>query len=554
MNDMKKIFYLLMCSLFIVSTNAQTRYLDYVFEESEIAVDTSIYYGANFTLLALEQVGHSLKQPLVMDLYHPQEEKETPRPLIIYLHTGNFLPVGLNGGVNGTHRDPSTVEACKRLARLGYVVASADYRIGWNPLAESQTERNYTLINAAYRGMQDARTAIRYFKKTVAEAGNPYNVDTSRIVLWGQGTGGYITYAAATLDEYNEILTTTNPSGKFVIDNNGTPIPMVIEQLNGDINGTSVGISQGSSAIPDGDTLCVANHVGYSSDFQMAVNMGGALGDLGWVDENTVPILSTQVPSDMFAPYESFVLSVNTADRGILKVVEVQGAHLVHEKLSELGITDGWKDIDDDITTAAKNNSAAAQAFGSDDVGHDFYPGLLPFNRPIFTNAFGQSVSDSAPWDLWNKDYWSTVTHPVAAQTGVPDDFSYNDYALLSNPDMSIDKCHAYLDSIIGFFAPRAVITLGINTDVAVQNVEPTKASFAVSPNPARSAVTIETVGEEYRMKSIQIFDLSGREVKSIRNIDTNRKEVNNLDLPSGMYIVKARLDKGIVSQKLIVQ
>ncbi len=554
MNDMKKIFYFLLCSTFVLSINAQSRYLDYVFDEDQILVDTSIMYGSNYTILALPQIGHSLWQPLVMDLYHPDEDKDTPRPLIIYLHTGNFLPVARNGSVNGTLRDPSTVEACKRLARLGYVVASADYRQGWNPIAESQETRNYTLINAAYRGVQDARTAIRYFRKTVAEDENPYNIDTSRIVLWGQGTGGYISYAAATLDDYNEITATEEPPGKFFIDTgNGTGIPMVIEQINGDIYGTSLGISVGNPQIPDGDTLCLPNHVGYSSDFNLAVNMGGALGDIGWVDENTVPIISTQVPTDLYAPYNTFTLQVGTS-KGPLSVVEVQGALKVHSKLASLGISDQWANIDDDITAAAKISSGLATPVGLETVGHDFYPGLIPFNKPIVTSAIGNKVSDSAPWDYWDKDYWSAVEYNPAGDLGLPDGFSFNDWASLANPDMSIDKCHAYLDSVIGFFAPRAVITLGINTDVAVQNVEPTKASFAVSPNPARSAVTIETVGEEYRMKSIQIFDLSGREVKSIRNIDTNRKEVNNLDLPSGMYIVKARMDKGIVSQKLIVQ
>ena len=43
---------------------------------------------------------------------------------------------------------------------MGYVVASIDYRTGWNPLAATQSERTYQLINAAYRGVQDARTAL----------------------------------------------------------------------------------------------------------------------------------------------------------------------------------------------------------------------------------------------------------------------------------------------------------------------------------------------------------------------------------------------------------
>ena len=54
---------------------------------------------------------------------------------------------------------------------MGYVVASIDYRLGWNPLAATQSERTNQLINAAYRGVQDARTAVRYFRMNAAEQG-----------------------------------------------------------------------------------------------------------------------------------------------------------------------------------------------------------------------------------------------------------------------------------------------------------------------------------------------------------------------------------------------
>src|SRR5690625_6672470 len=96
----------------------------------------------------------------------------------------------------------------RRLAKMGYVAANMDYRLGWKPLADSQDERTNTLINAAYRGIQDLRTAIRYFRKSVEEEGNPYRVDTSRIVAWGGGTGGYVSLLADLFYDYNEITIT----------------------------------------------------------------------------------------------------------------------------------------------------------------------------------------------------------------------------------------------------------------------------------------------------------------------------------------------------------
>ncbi|GIV31176.1 MAG: hypothetical protein KatS3mg029_0527 [Saprospiraceae bacterium] len=147
-----------------------------------------------------------LVHPLVMDVYEPVGDTETDRPLVIYFHTGSFLPFPQNGITGGKKDDSTAVEICKRLARMGYVAASADYRLGWNPLDPQELNRRWFLINAAYRGVQDARTCIRYFKKTAAEAGNPWGIDPNKIVLWGQGTGGYITLNSMCLDDYQKTL------------------------------------------------------------------------------------------------------------------------------------------------------------------------------------------------------------------------------------------------------------------------------------------------------------------------------------------------------------
>ena len=41
------------------------------------------------------------------------------------------------------------------------------------PLAATQDERTLQLIQAAYRGVQDSRTAVRFFRKSVAEDEQP---------------------------------------------------------------------------------------------------------------------------------------------------------------------------------------------------------------------------------------------------------------------------------------------------------------------------------------------------------------------------------------------
>ena len=41
--------------------------------------------------------------------------------------------------------------------------------------------------------------------------------------------------------------------------------------------------------------------VDYSSDFDFQMNMGGAMGDLNWLDEGDMPMVSFHAPHDQFA-------------------------------------------------------------------------------------------------------------------------------------------------------------------------------------------------------------------------------------------------------------
>ncbi|MEO0340319.1 MAG: alpha/beta hydrolase, partial [Bacteroidota bacterium] len=189
MKQFNKLFLLLLVSAFALSANAQTRYLDDVFTGVNVTVD--VPYASNISILT----GAPDTIPLVMDIYTPDGDDATDRPVVVYFHTGSFLPQYFNGQITGNKQDSTCAEICRRLARKGYVAISATYRAGWVPTAvgaEGQNTRTGTLLNAAYRGIQDARSLIRFLRMTAAEMENPYGINTENITLWGQGTGGYL--------------------------------------------------------------------------------------------------------------------------------------------------------------------------------------------------------------------------------------------------------------------------------------------------------------------------------------------------------------------------
>jgi hypothetical protein len=500
---MKRINLLLLLTLFAASIGAQSRYFDKVF--SDVTVTPNQTYGVNATVLLLAQAGQAIPQPLVLDFYEPTGDTETSRPLIIMLHTGNFLPPQVNGGCSGTRKDADDVAMATRLAQMGYVVAVADYRLGWNPVAGTQTERIYTLINAAYRGVQDVNTCVRYFRKDVATAGNSFGIDPNKITVWGIGTGGYIAAAAATLDT---ITDTYVP--KFLTPQG----PMVLEFLSGNVEGTTFGVNPGVPGLPfpANDTLCYPNHVGYSSDFKLAVNLGGALGDLSWIDANDVPIISFHNPTDPFAPCGTAIVLVPPPIN--LPVVEVTGSCGFQPILNNIGLQNAMinANLTDPLSVKAKTLNGNIEGF---------YPFL---------------GTDSSPWSFAS---------------------SSNPYGLATDPNCELYSAsqQSYIDTIIAYFAPRACAVLGLGncTTVGTKDLSSAQVGMSAIPNPTDADFMLKT-DEQFTMQNIDLFDIAGRLCASFQSVNASQFTVPRNNMAPGVYFARVRFNEGIVTQKIILQ
>lgn len=527
-NFMKKFNILFALVAFLMasssSVNAQVPFLD---ETYDVKVTESVIYGFNATILPViaQQSAEALPRPLVMDVYEPVgDNADASRPVMLVYHTGNFLPFPTNNGTGGTIKDLSVVEVCTRLAKRGYIAAAVDYRLGWNPIAPTQDERKFFLINAAYRGVQDARTAVRWFRKNARDEGNTYNIDDSKIGQWGIGTGGYIAAGVATIDAYAELAIP-----KFFTTIGGQTVPMVLEGVNGNINGTSVGIvPEGYPVLPAGDTLNYPNNVVYadgteiSSEIAFTVNNGGALGEIDWIDGNEAPWVSFHVPEDPFAPYTTGVLTVpgtgdpdDTADD--FAVVEVSGSYDIQAKLNDLGVNDAFEGA---INETIVDFEEVANS------RNDGLNGLFPFTA---------DVSTSAPWDLYSPD------NPNAPAMD-DEDFIAMEDALLA------------WDTIFAYASPRACIALGLGCEMATDIEEVQDASvfgLAFSPNPAVNAILVEA-NSDASIQDIELFDLSGKLVQRIAGINNNQAYIKRNNLPAGIYVTKVRFEEGIVTQKVV--
>lgn len=523
-------FFTKLCSLLIMiiiynqGYSQEGRYTKEVFTKVKVSALTPLQ--SNFTvmpwvggLLGGMPGGGSTRQPLRAQFYSPDGDTKTDRPLVIYLHTGNFIPFSFNGSCGGTVQDSTNVEIATRLAKMGYVVAVVEYRQGWLPTIEQELLKRYTLIQAAYRGVQDVNAYVRYFRKSVAELGNIHGINPDKITVWGQGTGGYLSLAAGYLNQYSELVNT--PGGKWILPVQGVGnVPMIIESQNGTITGEGATTFSSAAYIPtavlgfkSGDTLCVSNHGGYSSEFALTVNMGGALGDTSWLTKGETPLVSFHVTSDAFAPCKTGILRVPTA-RGPEPVVEVSGSCDVATIMDRIGNNDIFKTI----------------PTGKDPYNAQNVSGTLGFYQ------FNNTPNDSgAPWE------WAYASQPKPNQQPT---------------DCNTDGVSArtYIDTIVGYFAPRACVALGLDCWASSsKDIDDAKVNLQLNPNPATTELQISTAVEA-PIQSYAIYDISGRMVRSINNVNTNQITVKRESLQNGLYIIRMQFDQGIISKKILFE
>lgn len=565
---------LILCAGF--QANAQTRYLEEVFDGVTITSGVSFgfnvdplrsnfadfpafqadYNVVNDLILAGDDVPLNFFQsngalapenqttmklfPLSMDIYEPTGDTETNRPVIIYLHTGNFLPPLFNGGIGGARQDSAVVNSCKEWAKKGYVAVAMSYRLGWNPISEDADVRRGTLLQAVYRALHDTQTGVRFLRATVAQQGNPFGVDPTKIVLFGQGSGGYVAHAYGTLSDYN-----TEVAGldKFIGQDG---FPFVIEARDGNIDG-----GPGVLRLPDPLQLA-----GISRAVNMTINAGGALADISWLNAGEPPMVSIHCIRDPFAPFDDGTVVVPTTNEN---VVDVSGGNVFIQKAMDLGNNDAfaYMPAGDPFTDRAR--SLYDETFdyiltSQPTITVSATPeGLFPVLVPINTLGGNRFTNESGPWDWWDFNTLQAVVAATNAATGQSFDANVlNAQGLAGNPGMGPEKGMAYIDTIQGYANPRIMCVLGlpgVECGTVSTNNTLEDNTTSIFPNPTRDALTIRN--NEFVIRKVNLFDVTGRLVSStIVNANEYRFERSNMG--NGMYMMQITFDNQTITKKVL--
>lgn len=140
-----------------------TRYIDPIF--SNVIETPDVKYGE------ARAYGALFDQDLRLDIYEPDGDTLSKRPVIVFMYGGAFLI--------GTRNQPPIPDYARYFAERGYVVVSIQYRIGFNTVSGASAER------AVYRAIQDLDAALRY----LAQRRFGYRIDMSNIITTGTSAG-----------------------------------------------------------------------------------------------------------------------------------------------------------------------------------------------------------------------------------------------------------------------------------------------------------------------------------------------------------------------------
>ena len=218
-----------------------------------IFANVTVTPGVNFGS-AVNSAGAT--QQLLMDIYQPTGDTVRRRPVIIFAHQGGFI--------TGTRTDAYMVAICTRMARLGYVTASIDYRLlDFGTIVSAFDTVN--IAKSAIRGMQDLRAAVRFFRKDAATT-KTYRVHPGYIAVGGSSAGAFAALEVGYLDKASEV-----PSY---------------------VGLASLGGIEGTSGSP-----------GYSSAPLAVLNLSGATETPNLIEPGNAPLCSVHGTADAVVPY-----------------------------------------------------------------------------------------------------------------------------------------------------------------------------------------------------------------------------------------------------------
>ncbi len=476
------------------------RYTNTLFPSSTIT--QNVIYGTAPSLDGFGTVESSTTpQNLKMDVYMPTGDNFTNRPVIIFAHPGGFF--------SGSKNVDDMMAFCDYFARKGYVTATIDYRLGFN--VSSNIVIHST--RAVYRGLQDGRTAVRYFRANASTFG----IDPNKVYFVGSSAGAFIALHSIYLDQISEKPIETG----IVQYTNITP---PFSHTAPDLGGLDIGANLSFNGKPDA-----------------IISLWGGIQSTNLItSNNNTPVFLVHGEADT-------TVSFNTGSPfGYSALPTADGSNPIKNKLNSLNF----------------NNNETYFVTG---VGHEFY-GVSngTWNNGTGGNSYWPIVLEKSTTFLWKQhkptaNYTFTSTGLTVNFTDISSgastwfwDFGDGTTSNLQNPTHTYATPGDYTVSLYVENLNKSWDEINRSITLSTMGVTDNSNSLIkLYPNPSRNNVTI-SLSSTKTITKYQIIDCSGKIVQE--NLIQNCKEftIDISNLAKGLYFIKLNNDENLAISKLI--
>lgn len=303
---------------------------------------------------------------LKMDIYKPKGDYLGRRPVLLFIHGGGFYI--------GDKRDNPIVLWCKHFAKMGYVVASINYRIGFKATKES-------IERCGYRAAQDAHAAMRY----LMHYKDILKIDPNYIFVAGSSAGGVTTLNLAFMRNANR--PESSHSGLF---------------------------------LPDlGNIETSGNKFKETFHIRCVANMWGAVHDINMINNSNTSIISFHGNADQVVPYGTDV-PFKDIKLGVSKIFfnKMYGSQPIHQRAKQLGYREELHTFNGcgHAPHVDENNKPTDKFYYIQEKMADFFYKEFVPEEPSIKHDGGQDYT--ANGGNFDKCYWRITGGFILSQNG----------------------------------------------------------------------------------------------------------------------------------------
>ena len=303
---------------------------------------------------------------LRMDIYKPKDDYLNRRPVLLFIHGGGFYI--------GDKRDNPIVLWCKHFAKMGYVVASINYRMGFKAAKES-------IERCGYRAAQDAHAAMRY----LIHYKDNLRIDPNYIFVAGSSAGGVTTLNLAFMRNGNR---PESSHGGIILSDLGN-----IE-------------TSGNSFKETFHIRCIAN-------------MWGAVHDINMINNSQTSIISFHGNADQVVPYGTDV-PFKDIKLGVSKIFfnKMYGSSPIHQRAKKLGYRQELHTFNGcgHAPHVDDNNKPTDKFYFIQEKMTDFFYKEFVPNTPTISHQNGQQYTANA--GEFDSCYWRVTGGFILSQNG----------------------------------------------------------------------------------------------------------------------------------------